>query len=101
MFATLLIMTACGKSNEELIVGTWNEHETGSAVLIYNSDHSYAVNYDDGSNETGSWRIDGDMLYMTETDSDEELESKITTLDDETFTEEIGGMFQTTYKRSK
>ena len=101
VFATFVLFAACGKSNEELLVGTWNEHETGNAVVSYKTDHSYLVEYEDGSTEDGKWRVDGDMLFMTESGSDEELESKITTLDDETFTEEIGGMFQTTYKRAK
>ncbi len=99
--AIALIMTACGKSNEELIVGTWNEHETGTTVVIYNADHSYHVDYEGGDKEDGTWRIEGTTLYLKESGSDEELDSEIGTLDEETLTEVIGGMFQTTYKRAK
>lgn len=97
----LFLVFSCGTNKEEAIIGTWNEVDTGTSELIYRKDHTYTFNYDDGRTDHGTWRIEGDILYTIEEGSDIELEETISTLDEETFVSVIGGMFQTTYKRSK
>ena len=98
--AIITILSSCGSNNEELIVGTWNEVETGKSVSIYNADKTYHIDFEDESTEDGVWRVDGSTLYNTEKGDDEELSVELTTLDDKTMVQNIGGMFQTTYARA-
>ena len=99
LLATPLFLLGCGKSNEELLVGTWKEIETGESILIYNENHTYDFSYVDGRKEKGTWRIDGDILYSTEEGSEEELNETLSEIDEKQLTVVIADMFQTKYKR--
>ncbi|MES2557067.1 MAG: hypothetical protein V4604_13005 [Bacteroidota bacterium] len=99
--ATAFMLNSCGPDSKELIVGKWKEIETGSSVTEYKADGTYFVNYDDGTTEEGKYRVDGVTLYTTEKGESEELSSELTTLDDENMVENVGGMFETKYKRMK
>lgn len=99
--ATLLMFSSCSKSNEELLVGTWNEIETGESVLHYYNNKTYKFEYDNDDVEVGKWRIEGTTLYTTTEGSDEELSEELTVLDEKKMVVTIGGMFQTTYERAK
>lgn len=98
---TLLIFFSCSKSNEELLVGTWNETETGESVLNYYENGTYKFEYDNGKFETGKWHVEDKTLYTVVDDTDEELNEELTVLDETKMVVTIGGMFQTIYKRSK
>lgn len=92
-------LISCSKSNDELLVGTWHEIETGESIIKYSENGTYTFNYDNGNSETGKWRIDGKTLYTTVDGSVEELDEELTVLDDSKLVVTIGGMFQTTYER--
>ncbi|ASS47282.1 MAG: hypothetical protein A3D31_15675 [Candidatus Fluviicola riflensis] len=98
---TTLLLFSCGTDNKELIIGKWKEVGTGSSVTEYKADGTYFVTYDDGTTEEGKYRVDGVTLYTTEKGESEELPSELTTLDDENMVENVGGMFETKYKRMK
>lgn len=103
LFFTLLtlIISSCGKSNDELLVGTWNEVQTGETVLHYYENGTYKFEYDDDDVEVGKWRIEGTTLYTITEGTDEELNEELTVLDEKKMVVTIGGMFQTTYERAE
>ena len=103
LFFTLFtaIISSCGKSNEELLVGTWNEVQTGQSVLHYFENGTYKFEYDNDDVEVGKWRVEGTTLYTTTEGSDEELSEELTVLDSKKMVVTIGGMFQTTYERAE
>lgn len=101
VITTIFLLTACGSDNKELLVGTWQEIETGSSTVTYNADGTYVSNYDDGTSVSGKWRIDGKKLYIKENGDSEELESTLTTLDEENLVENVADMFETKYTRKK
>lgn len=92
---------SCSKSNDELLVGTWHEVETGESIVKYSQTGTYTFDYDNGNSETGKWRIEGKTLYTITEGSDEELDEEIIVSDDSKLVVTIGGMFQTTYERVK
>ena len=96
-----LLLFACGADNKELLVGTWNEIETGESVSHYNADGTFEFNYDDGKTDKGTWRVEGSTLYTTYEGDEEELSEEISQLDDENLVVIVGNMFQTKYKRAK
>lgn len=96
-----LTLFSCSKSNDELLVGTWHEVETGESIVKYSEDGTYSFDYDNGNSETGKWRVEGKTLYTISEGSDEELDEEITVLDESKLVVTIGGMFQTTYEREK
>ncbi len=99
--ASAFLLNACGPDANELIVGKWKEVETGSSVTEYKADGTYFVDYGDGTTEEGKYRVEGVTLYTTEKGETEELSSELTTLDDKTMVENVGGMFETKYERMK
>lgn len=101
LITLLFLVFSCSRSKDETIVGTWNEVETGNSELIFKADHTYIFNYDDGRTDQGKWRIERDILCTTEDGSNIELEEELSVLNEEKMVSVIGGMFQTTYERSK
>jgi len=99
--ALIFSVLSCSKSNDELLVGSWHEVETGESIVKYDKNGTYIFKYDNGRSETGKWRIDGKTLYTTEEGADEELSEEISVLDETKLVVTIGGMFQTTYARKK
>lgn len=97
----VLTLFSCSKSNDELLVGTWHEVETGESIVNYSENGTYSFDYDNGNSEIGKWRIEGKTLYTIAEGSDEELDEELTVLDDTKLVVTIGGMFQTTYERVK
>lgn len=98
-FSISFSLLSCSKSNEELLVGTWHEIETGESILHYKEDGTYTFNYDNGNSESGKWRIEGSTLYTIVDGSKEELNEELTVLDETKLVVTIGGMFQTTYEK--
>lgn len=98
--ATLMLFS-CGADNKELIVGKWKEVGTGSSVSEYKADGTYFVDYGDGTTEEGKYRVEGTKLYNTIKGESEELSVELTTLDDKTMVENVGGMFETKFERIK
>lgn len=96
-----IILYSCSSSKEDLLVGTWNEIETGESVLNYYDNGTYKFEYDNGNFETGKWRIDGKTLFTIVDETEEELNEEITVLDETKLVLTIGGMFQTTYNRAE
>lgn len=94
-------LVACSSSNDELLIGTWHEVETGESVVEYKANGTYQFDYDNGNTESGKWRIEGKTLYTTVDGSDEELNEELTVLDESKLVVTIGGMFQTTYEKVK
>lgn len=98
---TAFTLFSCSKSNEDLLVGTWNEIETGESVLHYYEDGTYKFEYDNESFETGKWRIEEKTLYTIVDNTEEELNEELTVLDETKMVVTIGEMFQTTYERAE
>jgi hypothetical protein len=92
---------SCSKSNDELIVGTWQEIETGESILKYNKNGTYSFEYDNGNTESGKWRIKDKTLFTIIDGSDEELNEELTILDETKLVVTIGGRFQTSYEKVK
>jgi len=103
LMATLvaICVTACSGENKDLLVGTWQEVETGSSIVTYSEDGTFLTNYEDGTLKRGKWRLEGKKLYIKEEGSEEEMESTLTTLDDSNLVENVADMFETKYKRKK
>jgi hypothetical protein len=99
--AIMAIISSCSRSNEELIVGTWNEVGTGGSVSIYNADGTYQFNFDDGQTEKGTYRLEGNTLYTLAEDDDEELSEVLTTLNEEKMVANVANTFETSYTRAK
>lgn len=99
---TISVLSSCStKSNEELIVGTWNEVNTGKTELNYHADHTYEINYDDGVNEKGTWRIEDEILYTIAEGDSIELEETLGTLTEDSLMCIVADMFYTKYTRKK
>lgn len=98
-FILLTMTLSCNKTQDELLVGKWEEVETGSAQLEFNADHSYSFQYDNGRFSQGKWRIKDNILFTTEKGSDVELQEEIAILDEENLVSVVGEVFQTKYKR--
>jgi hypothetical protein len=86
-----MAMVSCSKSNEDLIIGTWQETEVtyteyndgqqirtesmleeGDIVkMTFKDDHTYSLTYVseyDESDDNGTWSIDGDKLTIVDDD---------------------------------
>ncbi|MBC7865334.1 MAG: hypothetical protein IAF38_20330, partial [Bacteroidia bacterium] len=66
LIATTLLavfLFSCGAKKKDLIVGKWQEIETGSAISEYKSDGTYFITFDDGKTEEGKYRVEGNTLY--------------------------------------
>ena len=84
-----MAMVSCSKSNEDLIIGTWQETEVtyteyndgqqirtesmleeGDIVkMTFKDDHTYSLTYVseyDESEDNGTWSIDGDKLTIVD-----------------------------------
>lgn len=96
-----IILFSCGSNNKELLIGTWNEIETGESVSHYNADGTFEFNYDDGKTDKGTWRVEGNTLYTIYEGDEEELSEEISQLDDKNLVVIVANMFQTKYKRAE
>ncbi len=86
-----MVMVSCSKSNEDLIIGTWQETEVtyteyndgqqirtesmleeGDIVkMTFKDDHTYSLTYVseyDESEDNGTWSINGDKLTIVDDD---------------------------------
>ncbi|MBL4704267.1 MAG: hypothetical protein JKY54_07085 [Flavobacteriales bacterium] len=96
-----LFLASCGRNYDELLIGTWNEVDTGETIITYHLDHTYLFKYEDGRTESGVRRIVGSTLFTTEYGSNEEFNEGIETLTEkEMVVKYLDGMYQTSYQRA-
>ncbi len=97
----LLVLASCGNKNEELIVGTWKEVDTGESISHYYKDGTFLDELDNGKDERGTYYIDGDEIVQVYEGETDELRSTLSILDETTLQMQFMDMFQTTYERVK
>lgn len=96
-----IILFSCGSDNSQLIIGKWNEVDTGESVCNYNADGTFEHNLDNDKTEKGTWRVEGNQLFTTYEGGEELPADEIAQLDKENLVIVIAGRFQTSYKRAE
>lgn len=97
---TITLVSSCAETKDQLLIGTWEEVETGNSKLVYNADGTFFYDFADGTSDHGTWRFDGSTLYIRgKGRGAQELEEEVTTLNHKEMVSVVAGMFQTKYKR--
>ena len=72
------IMTACGTSQEDMIIGAWEMEEGGYPMVTFNADGTFWEAIDATDESTGTWTIKDAVLNMTnDMDGAAQLSQKI------------------------